>query len=366
MPHHRRTFLAGSVAAAVVLLSPKGARAGRYLNAVAAGFDNNNSLTPASVRDSVAAMAIAGNYEGIEFDPGEYNFSDGGWTIPGALSLVCPRPNGARFNLGGELLLNARVAPSEWDRAFIGLDLRCADPANNTHGLRVKLLPSTFLARALFEDVKIRGFGNQGLCLDNSVNNLDGFFLVDVHRCYSEHGYKFIRVGDSMRLTHSQAHSNKGTRTEISGVLIGSATTSAAHVSSIRNCSFTTRGGGVLFTHASGWTVEKNWFEHPGYLGGTLGSPLAQIEMGNCLEMDIIRNVISVGDKTAYNIVAYGGCDGVFVKRNKYPNKGTHAHIYATPSTNRVVVEQIGETYLYDPPAVILQGPNSKVVTQWP
>ena len=345
---------------------------GRYLNAVSAGFDNNNSLTSSTVRDAVAAQAIAGNYEGIEFDPGEYNFSDGGWTIPAALSLVSPRPNGARFNIGGELLLQPRVSPTEFKRAFFDFSLWCTNPSNDTHGLRVQLTaPLALLSRSQFLRVEVRGFGKQGICLDNTVNNPDGLFLLDLHNCISDNGFKFIRIGDSIRLENSQAHSwtNPTLRTEISGVLLQNPdgswpAHSAAHMSTIKNCSMTTRGGGILMTQCTGWVLDQVFFEHPGYLGGALGTPLAQVELGNCLETTIKHCAISVDPAAvAYNIIAYGATDTLHILRNKYPNKGTAAHIYAPPTTNKIVVHQIDETYLYVPPHIVLQGTNSRVVT---
>lgn len=339
----------------------------KYLNAVAAGFDNNNSPISVATRDAVAAQAISGGYEGIEFNPGEYNFTEGpGWTIAAFLSLVCPRPNGALLNISGELLMNARdrtVMP-ERRRTVQGLTLNCVEAANNTYGLRVRL-PTTgaFVDRALFTDFQAKGFGKQGLCLDNTIENVDGFFTSDVDRCIIENGIKWINTGDSMRLTRNVLHGTKATRTEISGIRING--TPAARMNVIRNNSFTTQGGMLLLQHASGYNIENNWFEHPGYQGDMLGPAIGSIEMGDCWNVNLKNdNSISCGNNTPYNVVLYGTTRVVRIRLgNEYLNRGTLAHIYATPSTDDIVVHQTEEKFPYGAPYIVLQGTNSRIVT---
>lgn len=156
------------------------------------------------------------------------------------------------------------------------------------HGLHVKLqlanpgVTVSFFADGLFSDLYIGDFGAEGLFLDNSVANVDGFFTSRVQFCSITNGIKGVNLGDSLTFCHSK----------IFGRLCGMNITGVAGARQmiLDDLNITTSGGALALQGVEEPTIRECQLEHPGYLSGYTGVFGAFVLFYNCYKPLMVSN----------------------------------------------------------------------------
>nr|CAD6413068.1 SGNH/GDSL hydrolase family protein [Rhizobium sp. Q54] len=156
------------------------------------------------------------------------------------------------------------------------------------NAIRFILEASAFFANFLVDGVKGGDFGKQGIHFDNSINNLDGFFVGRVRNCVSMNGFGCINVGDSLKFEDCQGPA---------GTLCTTPSWDVSGVSGARQYLFighsnTSRSGAAKFTAVDQLRFMFNQNEHSWWTGTGAynGDTDALISVKDCLQPWIVGN----------------------------------------------------------------------------
>lgn len=218
------------------------------------------------------------------------------------------------------------------------------------NGIEVRLAPGAFYADSQIERVTIGSFGNEGLRLDNSVGNMDGFFNISVSDCFIFNGVKAILIGDSVVFRGNVVHGRN--RVDVTAV-------PNARLFQFIGGQITTRDGFMHMENVFGARIERVWFEHPSYLGHPK-TGLTAIVFRNGGDNHLIGNMIGLGYTVDGTFVPYThgvglvNADDTKVLLNTFLNGGSAAHIYGTSSTTGTLIRD--NFFNGYPPVIVLQG----------
>lgn len=153
-------------------------------------------------------------------------------------------------------------------------------------GFRVELANPVFMSSFEIERLFIGEFGGWGMVLDNSANNLDGFFVGTVRRCFITNGLRGINVGDSLNFEVLQI--TAGDEGENPAIYLTGVEGARQYI--IREGNFTCRGGAIVLVGVDQARIENNQCEHGWFYGdgSYTGDFDAHIYVADCLQ-PIIR-----------------------------------------------------------------------------
>lgn len=190
---------------------------------------------------------------------------------------VCTVPYGGTNNNNGYQFMNFGIVPTVAGAGQYGLrvKLQLANP-----GVTV-----CFFADGLFSDLYIGDFGSEGLYLDNSVGNTDGFFTSRLQFCSITNGIKGVNLGDSLTFAHSKIFGR------LCGMnIIG---VPGARQMILNDLNITTSGGAIALQGVEEPTIMDCQLEHPGYLSGYTGVFGAFVLLFNCYKAELLGNTIN-------------------------------------------------------------------------
>lgn len=234
------------------------------------------------------------------------------------------------------------------------------------YGLHVKLQAAGVGTVSFMADSRVSGmyfgdFGNQGLYLDNSVSNVDGFFTSQFEYNTVTNGILGEKLGDSLTFAHNKVF-GRNCGIEITGV-------AGARQLIINDNNITTHGGLIALLGVEEPTLLDNQLEHPGYLSGYTGTFGAGVLLFNCYKPLLWGNTINPDNGAASAPVSPGiAPSAIALTGNTFKalidqndiQKGGADHI--SISTSTVVSTQIGEHNTYYgafPPVVSNAGTNT-------
>ncbi|WP_283195483.1 hypothetical protein [Rhizobium sp. AN80A] len=124
-------------------------------------------------------------------------------------------------------------------------------------------------------------FASAAIYLDNHIASGDGFFTGIIEKCRmttgSDAGILGQLIGDSIII-------RKNTISDGIGVAINCSQVSGARQLIIEDNNLTSRNGQIYLGACAQAIVNRNWCEHPAYLGEFVGPPaiLSQITLADC------------------------------------------------------------------------------------
>lgn len=254
---------------------------------------------------------------------------------------------------------------------YMNFGLVPAVAGGGQYGLRVKLqlanpgVTVSFFADGLFSDLYIGDFGQEGLYLDNSVGNTDGFFTSRLQFCSITNGIKGTNLGDSLTFAHSKIFGR------LCGMnIIG---VPGARQMILNDLNITTSGGAIALQGVEEPTIMDCQLEHPGYLSGYTGAFGAFVLLYNCFKPTMIGNTCNPdnGAATAPSnpglvataLALTGNTSFALIDQNDI-QKGSVDHIAMATST--VMDTTIGEFNTYygvNPPTISDGGTRTRFPT---
>lgn len=241
---------------------------------------------------------------------------------------------------------------------WLGFGLKPAVAGTGTYGLRIALQLAGTPGVSFFADGRVAGvfigdFGLQGLYLDNSVGNIDGFFTSRFEYLSVTNSILADKVGDSITFAHSKIF-GKYCGLQITGV-------PGARQMVCDDLNITTYGGLCAFLNVEEVRVIDCQLEHPGYLSGYTGVFEAGVLFFNCFKPELISSTVNPDNGAASapvnpgiapaTIALTGNTLDALLDRNDI-QKGGASHIsIAQPSVLRT---RIGDNTYYGAAPVIL------------
>lgn len=239
------------------------------------------------------------------------------------------------------------------------------------YGLRIKLqlanpgVTVCFFADGLFSDLYIGDFGLEGLYLDNSVGNTDGFFTSRLQFCSITNGIKGVNLGDSLTFAHSKIFGR------LCGMnIIG---VPGARQMILNDLNITTSGGAIALQGVEEPTIMDCQLEHPGYLSGYTGIFGAFVLLYNCFKPTVVGNTCNPdnGAATAPSnpglvataIALTGNTSFALIDQNDI-QKGSVDHIaMATSTVTDTTIGEFNTYYGANPPTISDAGTRTKFPT---
>jgi hypothetical protein len=169
-----------------------------------------------------------------------------------------------------------------------------------THGIHVEITgPSGYFGKwhifNVFNDlVGIHRFGTSAIYLDNTVEG-PGFATGLLEGCQlspgSWAGIHGDKIGDSNKFLKNVVNNGPGIALDLSSISAG------ARQTVIEDNNFTALGGQILLDGHGQAILQRNWMEHPAYIGNFLsGRVQSQLTVFNCYNCHIEKNTINGGD----------------------------------------------------------------------
>lgn len=266
-------------------------------------------------------------------------------------------PYGGSNNNNGHQYANFGIVPAVAGAGQYGLHvkLQLANP-----GVTV-----SFFADGLFTDLYIGDFGLEGLYLDNSVGNVDGFFTSRLQFCSITNGIKGVNLGDSLTFAHSK----------IFGRLCGMNIVGVpgARQMILNDLNITTSGGAVALQGVEEPTIMDCQLEHPGYISGYTGIFGAFVLLYNCYKPLLYGNTCNPdnGAATAPSnpglvataIALTGTTSDALIDQNDI-QKGSVDHIaMATSSVIRTTIGEFNTYYGATAPTITDGGTSTRFPT---
>ncbi len=173
-------------------------------------------------------------------------------------------------------IVGAGFTNNGWE--WRGFSIQPKVDGSGYYGLRISLTKAEGGAVSFFADGAVTGmylgdFGKEGLYLDNSVENLDGFFTSRFEYNSITNGILGYRIGDSITFAHSKVYGKNCV--QISGV-------PGARQMILDDLNVTTHGGLFAMIEVEEFTMRDIQGEHPGYISGYTGIFGAGVVIFNC------------------------------------------------------------------------------------
>lgn len=270
---------------------------------------------------------------------------------------LCTVPYGGTNNNNGYQYMNFSIVPAVAGAGQYGLHikLQLANP-----GVTV-----CFFADGLFSDLYIGDFGLEGVYLDNSVANTDGFFTSRLQFCSITNGILGANLGDSLTFAHSKIF-GKRCGMNIVGV-------AGARQMVLNDLNITTSGGAVALQGVEEPTIMDCQLEHPGYLSGYTGAFGAFVLLYNCYKPLFVGNTCNPdnGAATAPSnpglvataLALTGNTVDAIIDQNDI-QKGSVDHIaLATSSVLRTTIGEFNTYYGASVPTITDGGTNTRFPT---
>lgn len=223
----------------------------------------------------------------------------------------------------------------------------CVD-GQGANGIEVNLAPNAYYAYFRYTRLHIGSFGGYGLWLNNTVNNLDGFFNGSVSESFILNGIKGTKVGDSLTFSDVTVHGeNNVDLTSVPG----------ARLIIFERGQITTKNGFLVLTDIGGFRANNVWMEHPSYLGAPAEPVAAGILIRNASDTIISGCIIhlhTTGPNRHAHAIGLVNAQDTRIFNNSFINVGLASHIYGTSSTLRTV--NYNNIYNGIPAVVVLQG----------
>ena len=205
------------------------------------------------------------------------------------------------------------------------------------YGIRITLGTNAYLSNSEFARIYIGTFGNQGLYLDNTIGNQNGFFTTTIRRSWITNGILGVSVGDSINIEENTITSNAGYI--YTGINLTSLVGARQIV--INSNNITTLGGAIYLSGVYGSTIENNQLE---YILSTnySGSQIGFVQLNNCLHSVIEKNTISPNAGSASipvtNAISLTGTTKRTYIRNNELNVGYTNHIQSDNTTDMTFI----------------------------
>lgn len=218
----------------------------------------------------------------------------------------------------------ASVMVRSWLRNF---SVRpCVDDGGD-NGVDVHLASNSQWAYSGMEHVFIGTFAHEGLRLDNSINNTDGFFNLQFSQSVILNGVEGIRIGDSVAFLHTViAGRNKVKLSQV---------TSAGMFQFIGG-QITTNGGFMDLTDFSNARIEDVFMEYPLAMGPVTTSFNGVVLYGGGSNQ-FIGNVFN-GSGTYGHMFAMIGSPNNQIQRDSFFGTPAYAHIYGTLTSTGTIM----------------------------
>lgn len=253
-----------------------------------------------------------------------------------------------------------------WDHFTI----KPAVDGSGTYGLRIKLQAAgggsvSFFADGRVSNMYLGDFGLEGLYLDNSVGNVDGFFTSQFEYNSITNGLRGVNLGDSLTVAHNKIF-GRLCGLNISGV-------AGARQLILNDNNVTTSGGAVALQGVEEPTLIDNQLEHPGYLSGYTGTFGAFVLLFNCYKPLVTGNTINPDNGAASapsnpglvatSIALTGTTVDAVIDQNDI-NKGAIDHINVNNSAvARTTIGEFNTYYGTGVPTVTNGGTNTRFPT---
>lgn len=164
-----------------------------------------------------------------------------------------------------------------------------AAAGGGTYGIEIVLGVNAFFSNSEIWHVYVGNFGDYGLRLDNSVNNLDGFFTSTFRRNWFHNGVNGDNIGDSLTFAENTV---TGTLANKPGFLLKGK--SGARQVIIRENNVTTTAGAIHLIEVEQAQVMDNQLEHPASLPYN-GNTNAHVALTDCVYCNFLRNTVGTG-----------------------------------------------------------------------
>jgi hypothetical protein len=219
------------------------------------------------------------------------------------------------------------------------------------HGLRIQLQAAGSGTVCFFADSQVWGmylgdFGAQGLFLDNSVGNVDGFFTCQFMYNTIVNSVLGVNVGDSLNFSHNKIY-GKFCGIEMTGV-------AGARQMNLDDNNITTHGGLIALLSVEEPAIRDCQLEHPGYLSGYTGIYGAGVLIYNCFKPSLVGNTINANNGAAAapanpglvaTTVAFTGTTTFAHVSQNDIQKGAVDHISFGSTANDAVVDDLNTFY---------------------
>lgn len=232
-------------------------------------------------------------------------------------------------------------------------------PGNGRYGIRVTLVTLAYFSNSVFHRVYIGQFGSQGLYLDNTIANGDGFFTTTIRRCWITNGILGTKVGDSINIEENTITGSANY------VGISLTSLSGARQIIMDSNNITTLGGGIFLDNVFGASIKNNQIEYATTTINYAGSNPGYVTLQDCAHTNILGNTISPylgGGVTAASsaIAILGTTTRTLIQANEIA-KGQNYHISSEATTNKSFIYS-DNNYNISPPSFDLLGTDTRGV----
>lgn len=262
---------------------------GNYINPEAYGMD-----TAASGATNKAALEAAVAAGPVMIPAKSYTLS--GFEHGGHIHMV-GQGIGTRLTFTGSGAgIHLPVSSVNFGSVIGNFTMNHETPGGGTHGIHIEMLTGGYFGRFrifdVFNDIQdISGFGTSALYLDNTIDT-PGFATGIIEGCIFTTGtWAGIHgdlIGDSVKVSRNIVNGGTGIAIDLTP------RSSGVRQLVIEDNNLTAMGGQLLLAGFYQADINRNWMEHPGYMGNFAGSRIAaQMVLFNCYMCQIDKNTIN-------------------------------------------------------------------------